>query len=169
LPLLARDDRRWLRLAQWIGWGVKRHEALFARMVLAVYVAGFAIGVMSHGRDFWTHGWRPYRSGVVPLDAFWTALVVLDALVIGLLLTGRRRSGLLAALTIMTFDVAANSYALFGMGAAHFAGKLVMQAAFFGFVAGSIAFVWPQPKTSAPKSGSGLLLDRVRRNGSRPK
>jgi len=128
---------------------VKRHETLSARIVLAVYVACFAIGVMSHGRDFWTHGWRPYRSGVVLLDAFWTALVVLDALVVGFLLTGWRRSGLLMALVIMTLDVAANSYALFGMGAAHFAGKLVMQAAFFGFVAGSIAFIWPRPEASA--------------------
>jgi len=128
---------------------VKRHETLSARIVLAVYVACFAIGVMSHGRDFWTHGWRPYRSGVMPLDAFWTALIVLDALVVGLLLTGRRRAGLLMALVVMTLDVAANSYALFGMGAAHFAGKLVMQAAFFGFVVGSIAFIWPRPETSA--------------------
>ncbi len=128
---------------------MKRHETPSARIVLAVYVACFAIGVMSHGGNFWTHGWRPYRSGVMPLDAFWTALIVLDALVVGLLLTGRRRSGLLLALTIMALDVAANSYALFAMGAAHFAGKLVMQAAFFGFVVGSITFIWPRPETSA--------------------
>ncbi len=118
-------------------------------MALAVYVVCFAIGVLSHGRDLWMQGWRPYRSGIMPLDAFWTALIVLDALVVGLLLLGWRRLGLFAALTIMTLDVAANSYALFGMGLVYFAGALVLQTAFFGYVVGSIAFIWPEPGTSA--------------------
>ncbi len=103
---------------------------------------------MSHSRDFWIMGWRPYRRGVLLLDAFWTALILLDALVVGFLLIGWRRSGLLAALAIMILDVAANSYALFGMGLVEFASALLMQTTFFGFVVGSIAFVWPKPKTS---------------------
>jgi hypothetical protein len=38
----------------------------------------------------------------LPLEAFWTALILLDAGVVALLLAGWRRSGLLAALIIMT-------------------------------------------------------------------
>lgn len=131
---------------EWAG-RMKRHEVSSVRIALAIYVICFVIGVMSHGRDFWMYGWRPYRSGITPLAAFWTALILLDASVVGLLLTGRRRSGLLAAVTIMALDVTANSYALFQMGFAHFAGPLMMQTAFFGFVVGSIAFVWPKSGT----------------------
>ena len=43
----------------------------------------------------------------------------------------------------MTLDVAASSDALFGMGIEAPARNLVIQIAFLGFVAGSIAFVWP--------------------------
>ncbi len=123
---------------------MERLVALRVRSTLAVCVIRFAIGILSHCSDFLTHGWRPYRWGSIPLEVFWTSLVLLDASVVALLLTGWRRSGLLAAFTITTLDVAANSYALFGMGIEAFARNLVMQTAFFGFVAGSIAFVWPR-------------------------
>jgi hypothetical protein len=119
-----------------------------ARIVLAVYVLGFSLGIAKRGHDFLTHGWRPYRWGVLPLEAFWTALILLDAGDVALLLAGWRRSGLLAALIIMTCDVGANSYALFVMGIQMFAGPLVLQAAFFGFIMGSIAFLWPKSETS---------------------
>ena len=121
-----------------------RHESSRVRVALACYVICFTIGVLSHGRDFLTHGWRPYRWGSIPLEMFWTSLILLDVSVVALLLVGWRRSGLLAAFAIMTLDVAANSYGLFGMGIQAFAPKLVMQTAFLGFVAGSIAFVWPE-------------------------
>lgn len=121
-----------------------RHESLRVRVALACYVICFTIGVLSHGHDFLTYGWRPYRWGSIPLEMFWTSLILLDVSVVALLLIGRRRSGLLAAFTIMILDVAANSYALFGMGIEAFARNLVMQSAFFGFVVGSIAFVWPR-------------------------
>lgn len=78
------------------------------------------------------------------MEAFWTSLILLDAVVVTLLLAGWRRSGLLAALVVMACDVSANSYALFVMHIRIFAGPLVMQTAFFGFVVGSIAFLWPK-------------------------
>lgn len=121
-----------------------RHKSLRVRVMLACYIVCFTIGVFSHGHDFLTYGWRPYRWGSIRLEVFWTSLILLDVSVVALLLIGWRRSGLLAALTIMTLDVAANSYALFGMGIEAFARNLVMQSAFLGFVAGSIAFVWPK-------------------------
>lgn len=122
----------------------KRSESLQVRVALACYVICFTIGVLSHGHDFLTYGWRPYRWGSMPLEVFWTSLILLDVSVIALLLIGWRRSGLLAAFTIMILDVAANSYALSGMGIGASARNLVMQSAFLGFVAGSIAFAWPK-------------------------
>lgn len=126
---------------------VRHPRSLRVRLTLIVYVTCFTIGILSHAHDFLTHGWRPYRWGSVPLEAFWTSLILLDAGVVVLLIAGWRRSGLLAGLAIMTLDVVANSYALFGMGHAAFARNLVMQAAFLGFIAGSIAFVWPGSPT----------------------
>ena len=124
---------------------MKQPASLKVRATLAVYVICFTIGTLSHGHGFLTHGWRPYRWGSIPLEVFWTSLILLDVLVVALLLAGYRRSGLLAALIIMTLDVAANSYALFGMGIEAFAPGLVMQTVFFGFVVGSLAFIWPEP------------------------
>jgi len=113
------------------------------RATIALYIGGFSVGVLSHARDFLTHGWLPYQWGIPLLDAFWTSLILLDLAVVALLLAGYRRTGLIAALTVMTCDVAANAYASFVMQIPGFASGLVMQAAFFGFVAGTIAFVWP--------------------------
>ena len=126
---------------------VGRPRSLRVRVTLIVYMTCFTIGILSHAHDFLTHGWRPYQWGSVLLEAFWTPLILLDAWVVVLLIAGWRRSGLLAGLTIMTLDVAANSYALFGMGHEVFARNLVMQAACLGFIAGSIAFLWPKSPT----------------------
>jgi hypothetical protein len=111
---------------------------------VAVYIAGFSIGVVSHARDFLTHGWQPYHWGVPILDGFWTSLIVLDAAVVALLWAGYRRAGLCGALAIMTCDVVANTYALLGLKIQQFAAYLTLQAIFFGFVLGSIALIWPR-------------------------
>jgi hypothetical protein len=118
-------------------------QDLRIRATIALYIAGFCLGFLSHANDFLTHGWFPYQWGIPVLDAFWTSLILLDLAVVALLLAGYRRIGLLAALTVMTCDVAANTYALFVMQIHGFANGLVMQAAFFGYVAGTIAFTWP--------------------------
>ena len=115
---------------------------------LAVYVTCFTVGTLSHARDFLVAGWRPYRSGVLPLDAFWTSLVGLDAAVVGQLLAGFRRAGLLAALAVMVADVAANAYASFVARMPFEADRLMMQALFLGFVLGLIPFLWRPPEQS---------------------
>lgn len=118
-----------------------------AQIILTIYTTCFSIGFAEHALDFARYGWRPYDWGVLPLEIFWTVLIFLDAMVVGLLLFGWRRSALLAALPIMAMDVGANSYALFVMKKQAFAAPLVMQAVFFGFVAGSVGFLWPESGT----------------------
>ena len=80
------------------------------------------------------------------LEAFWTALMFLDAAVVFLLIFGKRRLGLLLALVIMTLDVAANSYAALVLRIAGFEVALPLQSAFLGFVIGSTPFLWPTAK-----------------------
>lgn len=119
------------------------------RIALGVYVACFTIGTLSHARDFWVLGLRPYAGAPTVLEAFWSSLVVLDAIVVGLLLFGKRRRGLVLAAIIMVCDVAANSYAFFVLGIEGFAVALPLQAAFLGFVLGSIGFLWPAREPAA--------------------
>ena len=126
---------------------MRRRADLAAGAALAIYVTCFMVGTLSHARDFLVTGWRPYRSGVVPLDIFSTSLVGLDAAVVGLLLAGRRRAGLLAALVVMVADVAANAYASFVARMPFEADRLVLQALFS-------AMCW------APSRSSGRRQDR---------
>ncbi|MFN7399992.1 MAG: hypothetical protein ACK5SX_13265 [Sandaracinobacter sp.] len=116
------------------------------RIAIGVYIACFAIGTITHVRDFWVLGLRPYVGAPILLEAFWSSLVVLDPAVVALLSFGKRRAGLALAAIIMVCDVAANSYALFMLGIEGFAVALPLQAAFLGFVLGSIGFLWPAPE-----------------------
>ena len=115
------------------------------RIALAVYVLCFAIGAVSHALDFIALGPRPYSWGPPLLETFWSSLVVLDPAAAGLLLFGKRRAGLALAAIIMVCDVAANSYAFFVLGIEGFTLALPLQAAFLGFLLGSIGFLWPAP------------------------
>lgn len=112
-------------------------------IALSVYIVCFAIGTISHALDFWTLGLRPYSSAPPVIEAFWSSLVVLDLAAAALLLLGKRRSGLALAAIIMVCDVAANTYASLTLGIEGFAIALPLQAAFLGFVLGSIGFLWP--------------------------
>jgi hypothetical protein len=112
-------------------------------IVLAIYILCFAAATLNHLLDFLRGGWLPYTTGPALLTLFWTALVLLDPLVIGLLLFHRLRSGLSLALAIMLADVAANSYAAFVLHFPGFWPALQLQILFLGFVLGSITFLWP--------------------------
>jgi hypothetical protein len=117
------------------------------RAVVAIYVAAFAIGACNHARDFAAGGWRPYSWTPWPLEAFWSALIVLDTLAIVLLLRWRQ-VGLLLAVMIMLADVAINSYAAVALDLPGFPAALVLQSLFLGFVLGSTPFVWPRRSAS---------------------
>ena len=113
------------------------------RVVMGIYIAGFGIGLFNHARDFITYGWRPYDWGPFLLEIFWTSLIFLDALAIVLLLSRFKRAGLVLAASIMIGDVAANTYALVELGIPAFGFSVPLQATFFGFILGSLPFVWP--------------------------
>lgn len=122
------------------------------RIALAVYILCFAIGTVSHALDFIALGPRPYSWGPPLLETFWSSLVVLDTAAAALLLLGKRRAGLALAAIIMVCDVTANSYAFFVLGIEGFAVALPLQAAFLGFVLGSIGFLWPDSATHLPRT-----------------
>lgn len=119
------------------------------RVILGVYVVCFAIGAFNHARDFLSYGMRPYNWAPPLLEAFWSALFLLDLATIGLLLLSRLRVSLALATMIMVFDVAANAYGFFILGISGFAVALPLQATFLGFVLGSAPFLWPNRQTGA--------------------
>jgi hypothetical protein len=127
-----------------------------ARFALGLYIACFGIGVVSHAADFLLRGWRPYAFGPPALEAFWTSLVVLDALVIALIIAGWRRCALLLAAVVMVTDVSANAFASFALRIPGFDLALILQAAFLGFVLGSLPFLWPN-KLPSPQRRLGPI------------
>ena len=129
--------------------GPRRPSAV--RYTLAVYIVCFGIAVLTHALDFVQRGWLPYRLGPLALRVFWNALIGLDAAIVALLLMGRIRSGLVLALTVIAFDVAANAYGMLGLRLPGFEVPLLFQTTVLGFVLGTIAFVWPGNAAAEPK------------------
>ena len=111
------------------------------RWLFGTYGVCFGIGAFNHARDFLARGWRPYAAAPPGVEAFWTALIVLDLGVVALILGGRHRAALLLAAAVMTADVAVNTWVSraleFGLGPA-----LQLQTLFLGFILGSLPFAW---------------------------
>lgn len=125
-------------------------HSIRTRFALGTYIACFSIGVVSHVTDFLSRGWRPYSFAPPALEAFWTSLVLLNAMVIVLIIARWRRCGLLLAALVMVTDVSANAFASFALRIPGFELALILQAAFLGFVLGSLPFLWPSKLPSAP-------------------
>jgi hypothetical protein len=126
-----------------------RPTSLVEKIVLALYVLCFTTAAAFHAIDLIRWGWLPYTFAPAILNWFWALLTVADPLAVLLLLTGRRRMGLCFALVVMILDVAANGYAFFGLGYREFAVALQLQAAFLGFILGSIGFLWKRQTPGA--------------------
>ncbi len=113
------------------------------RAVLTCYCLCFAQGIIAHILDVARRGWPfYYYLGPLFIRIFWTALILLDPVVI-LLLLRYRRAGLVLAAAVMLLDVAANSYAAFALHDNGFALALPLQCAFLGYILGSLPFLWP--------------------------
>jgi len=112
------------------------------KAILTVYCLCFAQGAIAHILDFARRGWPPYHHGPLTIRIFWTALILLDPIVI-LLLLRYRRAGLALGASVMLLDVAANSYAAFALHDNGFALALPLQCVFLGYILGSILFLWP--------------------------
>jgi hypothetical protein len=100
------------------------------KIVPGLYVACFGAGALNHARDFLNYGWRPYNWGPHLLEMFWTSLIALDLIAIGLILSKFRRAGLCLAAAIMLADVAANTYALVVLGIPAFGLAVPLQGNF---------------------------------------
>ncbi|KNX41081.1 hypothetical protein ROTO_23820 [Roseovarius tolerans] len=116
------------------------------RFVIAIYVLCFAIGALSQGKDFIYYGWRSYKAAPLPIEVFWSGLIWIDILVVVVLLSRKRRLGVVLALSVMLADIAINSYATRLLGFAILVGPLVLQSVFLGFILGSICIVLETPK-----------------------
>ena len=91
-----------------------RDKPFLPRPVFACLSACFFGACVLHVRDLWLHGWLPYHNAPLPLNCFWTALVILDLSAAILLLT-RPRVGLILSMIIMCADVAVNAWARFDL------------------------------------------------------
>ena len=117
-------------------------SSLKEKVALTIYAVSFGEATLAHLSDLLHAGWLPYH-GPLLLRLFWTALIVLDPLVLALLLLRRRRTALLLAAIIMVADVGANTYAATSLHLHGFSLALPLQTLFLGFVLGSVSFLWP--------------------------
>jgi hypothetical protein len=96
------DPGRYLRTA----WG---ELPVWARWVLAGYLAGFADGTAAHARDLARGGFHAYSGfPYVPLRVFFIGLVLIDPLVV-VLCVFVRPAGIWLAAVVMVLDIAANT------------------------------------------------------------
>jgi hypothetical protein len=77
------------------------------RVVRALWIAGFAVGTVSHVLDLATAGADVYAGHPLGLRAFWVSLTVLDPLVIALLAL-RRPAGVGLGIAVILADIAVN-------------------------------------------------------------
>lgn len=81
--------------------------------IITIYFVGFTVGTISHTVDVINFGFLGYSFAPFVLNVFWTALLVLDPLVIFLFFF-RYRYAILLAVIIMIFDILINlSYGLY--------------------------------------------------------
>ncbi len=76
-------------------------------LVLAVWVAGFSIGTITHLTELLTQGFGVYGNVPVGVRVFWVSLTIIDPLVVMLLLL-RLRAGIGLGVAVMVADVAVN-------------------------------------------------------------
>ena len=107
-----------------------------SRPVATCLAACFLLACHLHIHGLWQHGWLPYHTAPLPLNGFWTALVLLDLIAAILLLT-KPRTGLILSFLIMSADVAVNVFARFDLHLiqhAHAGALLFLQLAFLAAV-----------------------------------
>ncbi|WP_226649573.1 hypothetical protein [Microbulbifer variabilis] len=85
------------------------------KIFISVIAACFMIGCINHAADIVNGGPFPYTFAPFGFNAFWTALSVIDLIVVVLLIT-KLSAGLVLAAIVMVLDVTLNSYAIYGVG-----------------------------------------------------
>jgi hypothetical protein len=125
-----------------------------AAIARGVMVAGFAWGTLTHAVDWWWFGWWPYRFGPPLPNAFWNALVLLDAVTLALLLRRDPRGGVAMAAAVMIADVVANVYAWQILSIERFAVGVAFQTAFLGYILGAAPLLWRERSASGQRDRS---------------
>ncbi len=110
--------------------------------IVTVYALCFALGSMSHAKDFLVYGWRPYNAAPLPIEVFWSSLILVDLVVVGVLLSKHKRLGAILAISVMLTDVLINTYATIVLEFDILVGPLVLQSIFLGFILGTIGLVF---------------------------
>jgi hypothetical protein len=120
-------------------------------VIIVIYALCLLSGTSTHAYQISVEGWLPYKAVPVPLNVYWTWLVVADFIAV-VLLFWRPRLGIALTLLIMISDVSINSYALYGLNLIQYPFALELQALFLGFVVGSAPFVWLELRSRSNKA-----------------
>ncbi|MFE7427160.1 MULTISPECIES: hypothetical protein [unclassified Streptomyces] len=122
------------------GW-MRRAPRWAVALVCAYAAVLLCVGSVAHVTDLLRHGLRPYTWAPLWLNLYWSSLALFDTLAALLLLRGRRLGVDLACL-IMTTDLAANWYAVYGIQHSTFVDEPGLQrlAAFAVLVLGTAPF-----------------------------
>ncbi|WP_444912426.1 hypothetical protein [Microbulbifer sp. PAAF003] len=111
------------------------------KIYIYVIAACFMIGCINHVADIVNGGPFPYTFAPFGFNVFWTALSVIDLLVV-VLLIAKLRAGLIFAAIVMVLDVTLNSYAIYGVGVKLAFWPVQIQTIFCGFVLGALPALW---------------------------
>ncbi|WP_245921693.1 hypothetical protein [Bowmanella denitrificans] len=111
------------------------------KVILAIWCLCLMLGGATHIFDNLYFGLLPYKFVPSWLNAYWSALGVLD-LVAVLLLLKWRKPGILLTLGIMLSDVTINSIAFYSLGVLPESWPLQLQTLFLGFCLGSAWLLW---------------------------
>ena len=85
-------------------------RAFLPKSALICLAACFFFAAILHVRDVWRHGWLPYQAAPLPLNFYWTGLLVLDFAAAVLLLI-KPRVGLVVSLLVVGSDLIADVFA----------------------------------------------------------
>ncbi len=102
-------------------------------LVRAIWTISFASGGFNHARDIYVNGWLPYDYVPLPINVFWTALLLLDFLA-AILIWTKPQVGASLGLAIMLSDVAINSWTVFIAEYSALTHSLALQFIFLIFV-----------------------------------
>lgn len=116
-------------------------------LVLAVWVAGFSVGTITHLIELLTQGFGVYGNVPVCVRVFWVSLTLIDPLIVIMLLL-RLRAGIWLAIVVMVADVAVNWTVALSIPGATGPG-LITQPLFLLFLLSTTPLLWRSFRTPA--------------------
>lgn len=118
------------------------------RLIVAVWLLGFAVGAVTHTLDLVLGGRDVYSDFPMLVRWFWVLLTVLDPLII-VLLVRRSRAAAPTAVIVMVADLAVNWSVFFSVGGLSLFG-VIAQSLFGALVFLTATHVWWRHRRSRP-------------------